>query len=44
VVLPPDDTIDERSEDPLTLAVTYECDGEELTLVVDETLEVLRVD
>lgn len=43
-VLPPEDTITERSSDPLTLAVTYRVDGDELTVVVDETVTVLGVE
>ncbi len=43
-VLPPEDTVTERSNDPVVLAVTYDCDGDERTLVVDETLEVLEID
>lgn len=43
-VLPPEDTITERSSDPLTLAVTYRADDDELTVVVDETVTVLEVE
>lgn len=40
-VLPAEDSVREHSTDPLTLAVTYECDGDELTVVVDKTMTVI---
>lgn len=40
-VLPTEDAVSERSSDPLTLAVCYECDGDELTVTVDETVSVV---
>jgi hypothetical protein len=41
-VLPTENSVGERSTNPLTLAVTYECDGDELTIVVDETVTVIN--
>jgi hypothetical protein len=40
-VLPTEDSVRERSTDPLMIAVTYGCDGDELTVVVNETMTVI---